>query len=334
VNYRRFGATDLVVSELGVGCARIGGVFLGTSTADAVHLLHAAFDAGITFYDTADMYSQGDSERIVGRAIRGRRDSVVIATKVGYVIPARRRLVHGLRPLLKPVARRLGVRRQPVGSRIVGVASQDFSADYVVRATEQCLRRLQTDYLDLLQLHSPPASILASGDVFEPLVRLQRQGKIRYFGVACETLDDALIYLRNPQVSSIQISVNLLGQRGVAEVLGRAQGRGAGVIGRQCFASGLLAKPAPEWPREEPGGASARQGEPSLALGQYRAIADELQRPLLQLALGYAISQPGVAVTLLGLRTEAHLHANLRHFAALPLAEHERKALAAAAAAR
>jgi aryl-alcohol dehydrogenase-like predicted oxidoreductase len=106
---RQFGATNLRVSAIGLGCARIGGIFQGDA-GGFIDLLHAARDAGITFFDTADMYSQGESESLLGRAFRAERDRVVIASKAGYRLPGRRRLAARLKPVLRPLIQRLRLR--------------------------------------------------------------------------------------------------------------------------------------------------------------------------------------------------------------------------------
>src|SRR5438270_8455988 len=100
MRFRQLGNTHLSVSELGFGCARIGGVFQGASRAETIHLLRTALDAGITFFDTADMYSHGESERLVGESLRGRRQQVIIASKFGYMLPAQKHLVQRIKPLL------------------------------------------------------------------------------------------------------------------------------------------------------------------------------------------------------------------------------------------
>src|SRR5215212_7828711 len=107
MKYRQLLGTDLEVSELGVGCARIGGVFQNKSNDEPISLLRSAFDAGITFYDTADMYVQGESERLLGRALGEVRDKVVIASKVGYLLPPQRRMVDRFRPWVRPLVRAL-----------------------------------------------------------------------------------------------------------------------------------------------------------------------------------------------------------------------------------
>lgn len=153
---RPLGRTDLHVSEFGLWCARIGGIFK-RDPAEFVTLLSAAFDAGINFFDTADIYSQGESETLLGRAFRGRRrDQVVIASKAGYVLPSRRRLIARVKPLVRPIIRLLGLKRRHVTGAVDGALSQDFSPSHLRSAVEGSLRRLKTDRLDLFQPHSPP----------------------------------------------------------------------------------------------------------------------------------------------------------------------------------
>jgi aryl-alcohol dehydrogenase-like predicted oxidoreductase len=107
---RLFGKTDLRVSEFGLGCARIGGIFQNDARG-FVNLLAAAYDAGITFYDTADMYSQGESEQLVGRAFRRGRDKIIVASKAGYCLPVQRKFIARIKPIARPLIRLLKIRR-------------------------------------------------------------------------------------------------------------------------------------------------------------------------------------------------------------------------------
>src|SRR5262249_32030112 len=156
MRYRQFGKTGWRVSEIGFGGARIGGLLAqdgGRTT--SLRTLEAACDAGINFYDTADMYSQGESEILVGKAFRKRRDRVFIATKGGYCLPARKRFIQLIKPLAKPIVRALGLRRSAVPAALSSTISQDFSPGYLRKAVEASLRRLQFDHIDLYQIHSP-----------------------------------------------------------------------------------------------------------------------------------------------------------------------------------
>lgn len=323
MDLRRFGATDLTVSEIGFGCARLGGVFQSVSQADMLRTLQRALDAGITFFDTSDMYCQGESEELLGRAFRGRRGRVVLASKTGYCLPARRKLVSKVKPLLKPVIRRLGISRRALPSGASGALTQDFSPAYIVQAVEHSLRRLRTDYLDLYQLHSPPPEVLESGDFLAPLMKLQREGKIRYFGVSCETTADALICLRYPDIASLQMRLSLLDQTALETAVPRARERGVALIARECFAGGLLTKSLENLGLEAiiPD-ATAREAKRD-EIQSYAHLAEQSSRSLPELALQFVRGVEGVCVTLLGMRTETQLSANLRLLAADPLSARE-----------
>lgn len=320
MEHRRFGTTNLMVSEIGFGCARLGGVFQNASRADMLRALRMALDAGITLYDTADMYCQGESEELLGKAFRGRREQVIIASKVGYCLPARRKLVSKVKPLLKPAIRRLGISRHTLPSGASGALTQDFTPDYIARAIEGSLRRLRTDYLDLYQLHSPPPEVLESGDFLAPLEKLQREGKIRYFGVSCETTADARTCLRYPDISSLQLRLSLLDQSALETAILRARERGVALIARECFAGGLLAKPIGALGLEAliPG-ETEREAKRGEILG-YASRAGQFGRSLPELAFQFVRAVEGITVTLLGMRTEAQLAGNLRLLAAPPLA--------------
>jgi aryl-alcohol dehydrogenase-like predicted oxidoreductase len=243
IGLRRFGRTDLNVSEFGLGCARIGGIFQ-RDPADFLELLSAALDAGINFFDTADMYSQGESEMLLGRAFKGRRDQIVIASKAGYVLPAQRRILARFKPLVRPLIGLLGLGRHHLPGAVRGSPVQNFSPAHLTRAIEGSLRRLGTDRLDLFQLHSPPAAVVELGAWVETLDGLKRAGKIRYYGISCDSIEAALAALGHSGISSIQVAINLLERGAVDAVLPRARELGVAVIARECLANGLLAKDA------------------------------------------------------------------------------------------
>jgi aryl-alcohol dehydrogenase-like predicted oxidoreductase len=327
MQYRRLNAAIPRVSMIGFGCARLGGMFHGESTASTLNTLAAALDAGINFFDTADMYCQGESERLLGRAVRGRRGQAVIATKTGYRLPSRARFASRLKPVLRPVVRRLGPRRAGIPHAVRGDLSQDFSPASIVSAAHQSLKRLGTDYIDLYQLHSPPAEVLERGEWLPPLERLKRDGAIRSIGVSCETAADALICLRFPEVSTLQVRLSLLDQSALAEALPRAREHGVGVIARECYGGGLYA-----WP-DDPARVYGIASNPAAAeetlteLRRFRAIADRFGQSLPDLALGFALATEGVSVALLGMRTDAHLRDNVQRAERAPLSSEELNAL-------
>ena len=157
MHYRQFGKTGWRVSEIGFGGARIGGLLAEDGgRATSLRTLEAACDAGINFYDTADIYSQGESEILIGKAFRKTRDKVFIATKGGYCLPGRKKLIQFIKPFAKPLVRAIGLRRSAVPAALSGTISQDFSPGYLRKAVEASLRRLRSDHIDLYQIHSPP----------------------------------------------------------------------------------------------------------------------------------------------------------------------------------
>ncbi len=299
---RNFGNTSLKVSAYGLGCARIGGVFQASPTG-FLDLLGFAFERGINFFDTADMYSQGESEALIGKALRRNRDRIVIASKAGWVSPAGRKLAGKLKPLLRPLVQRLKIRRDRLPSVGRSVAAQDFSPKYLRSAVEGSLRRLRTDYLDILQLHSPPLEIIERGDWQQVLEELQRVGKIRYYGVAVDSLEAGLAALRFDGVSSVQFRLSLLEPQAATQLFPLASTRGVGIIARECLGNGLLAKPPEQIDLKA---ICSSEEEIERRAGQLAGLRQEAaaeQRTLLQKALAYPPSVQGVSVTLLGARS-------------------------------
>jgi aryl-alcohol dehydrogenase-like predicted oxidoreductase len=301
-----FGSTDLRVSAYGLGCARIGGVFQG-DTRGHLDLLAAARDAGINFFDTADMYSQGESERLVGRAFRGVRDRVIIATKAGYCLPGRRRLLARLKPLLRPLVRLARLRRDRLPGAVRGTITQDFSSAYLRSAVEASLRRLRTDHIDLLQLHSPPLEVVERGDWHGALEDLKRRGHIRYYGVSCDSVDVGLATLRFPGISSVQFLLSLLEPRAAEVLAPKLASEGVAGIARECLANGLLVKDRAEIDLTKYTSSEEERRSRELDLERLRGEAAKRGVSLTRLAVEYPPSVPGVAVTLLGARSTAQL---------------------------
>ena len=301
-----FGKTDLRVSRYGLGCARIGGIFQGGKSG-FLDLYAAAYDAGINFFDTADMYAQGESESLLGEALRRRRDRIVIASKVGYVLPSRRMLAARLKPILRPLIRLLKLRRDKLPGGARGQLAQDFSPKYLRRAVEGSLRRLRTDRLDLLQLHSPPADVVARGEWEPALESLKRAGKIRWYGVAVDTVEAGLAALKFPGVSSIQFTLNALEPRAVDALLPALRERGVAFIARECLANGLLVKPEHEIDLAKYCSSPEEETKRRAQLATLRARASAESRLLASIALDFVGGVDGVSVTLLGARSVAQL---------------------------
>ncbi|HQV70556.1 MAG TPA: aldo/keto reductase [Thermoflexales bacterium] len=204
---RLFGKTGAQVGEIGLGCWQLGGADWGTLDDKTAHdLLYEAVDNGITFFDTADVYGDGRSEQLLGDFFQRNPRPVFIATKLG-------------RGAMYP---------------------DQYTEENVRKATEESLRRLKRDTLDLTQLHCVPGKILEQGDVFVWLDKLQRQGKIRHWGVSVESVDEALICMAQPNLASLQIIFNIFRQKPIKTLFSRAKSQNIGLIARLPLASGLL----------------------------------------------------------------------------------------------
>lgn len=219
MKYRTLGRTGLQVSEIGFGCWAIGGPVevggrpLGWGPVDdreSEAAVHRAVDRGINFFDTADVYGLGHSERVLGRALGSRRQSVLIASKAGNVVTED------------------------------GAHGKDFSAAHLLASCEGSLRRIGTDYLDLFQLHNPPPDAIWSGGAGEALERLQSAGKIRHFGVSIRHPADGTEIIRRGFGSTLQVLFNVLNQKPAGGLLGLARRHHYGVIARVPLASALL----------------------------------------------------------------------------------------------
>lgn len=304
-----FGTTGLRVSEVGFGGSRIGGVFAaGGVRGGAVELLRNCLDAGITFYDTADMYSQGESERMIGKAFRTRRDQVVLATKGGFTLPARRNLLRRIKPLVRPLVQALRLRHSALPKGMSGALSQNFAPAYLTAALESSLKRLRTDHVDLYQLHSPTPEFMRTaefGDALQTLERLKQAGKLRFYGIGTEHPEDARFCLAAPGISSIQLGFGVLDQMALDDgTLEEARARGLAIIARGCFGGGLLKDGADAAQLE----AVTPKWRQILAL---RSLSAQLRRPALDVAFQFCRGTPAVSVTLLGMHREQHLRDNV-----------------------
>jgi aryl-alcohol dehydrogenase-like predicted oxidoreductase len=317
MKYNDFGKTGLKVSEIGFGGSRIGGVFADKNSGkEALSVLRNALDSGVTFYDTADMYSQGESESLIGTAFDGRRGEVIIATKGGYCLPARRNMLKRIKPLVRPIVQALGLKRAKLPSGFSGALSQDFSPQYLIKALESSLKRLRTDYVDLYQLHSPTATFMQSnafGEALEILEKLKAQGKLRFYGVATEVPEDAPFCLSAPGISSVQLGFGLLDLNALDQgTLAAAGARGLAVIARGCFGGGLLKDSLDE--------AQLKSATPKWQrILTLRTLGKATGRSMLDMAFQFCRATPAISVTLLGMRIDNHLRDNLHYVQAPPL---------------
>lgn len=283
--YRSLGTTGLSVSVIGLGCGHLGTQGRRTRRGEIVSLLHQALDRGLTFFDTADIYMGGESERLLGEVLSPHRARVVIATKVGYrpALPAW--LVKYARPLRWWAVRRGGMAGGVAANAGRLVRRPDFSAGYLRRAVEASLSRLRTDRIDLLQLHSPSEAVLAGGEALATLERLKQEGKVRFYGLAFATCSDAQAALSaDGPISTIQMPISVGDSAAAADVLAWAGRRGIGVIANQPLRKGALLRD----------GITAEQ------------------------ALGFVTGLPGVATVLVGTTRRSHLEQNVAAVVAGP----------------
>ena len=224
MQYRNFGKTDLTASVVGFGVWTVSTRMWGV-TDDALRrrLLTRAYELGVTFYDTADVYGDGLGETILAETLGAHRDELTLSTKFGYdwyTAP-------GEQP---------GQRERP----------HDWSPAFVKRACEESLKRLGTDRIDLYQMHNPRLEAIQSDDLFAALEELKTEGKIRHYGAALgpaldvRQAEEGAVAFRTRHMASVQIIFSLLEQVLAADILAAARETGGGIMCRVPHASGLL----------------------------------------------------------------------------------------------
>jgi len=209
MEYRTLGRTGWNISVIGFGAWGIGGGDWGT-TDDKTSLaaLHRAIDLGVNFIDTADVYGDGHSERLIAEVRKARSEQLIIAAKAG---------------------RRLNPH-----------TASGYNRQNLTSFVERSLQNLQTETLDLLQLHSPPSEVYHMPEVFAILDDLARQGKIRFYGVSVERVDEALKAMTYPNVQSVQIIFNMFRFKPSEQFFAAAREHRVGILARVPLASGLL----------------------------------------------------------------------------------------------
>jgi len=208
MNYRPLGRTGWRVSEISFGAWAIGGSWGHVSEKDALAALHQAVDSGVNFIDTADVYGDGRSERLVAQLKKDRKQEIIVATKAGRRLP-----------------------RQTV---------EGYSRENLTKWIEDSLRNLSTDTLDLLQLHCPPTELYSRPEAFAILDDLMKAGKIRYYGVSVEKVEEARKAIELPNVQTVQIIFNCFRQRPADLFFAQARQKRVGILARVPLASGLL----------------------------------------------------------------------------------------------
>ncbi len=204
-----FGRTEFTVSDIGFGAWQIGGAWGEVSEADGRAALNAALDAGMTFIDTADVYGDGRSEKIIADVLKARG---------------------GTRPMVASKA----------GRRLNPHVADGYTRANIEAFIDRSLQNLSVDSLDLVQLHCPPTEVYYRPEMFEGLEEIRKAGKIKYYGVSVEKVEEALKAIEYPGVVSVQIIFNMFRQRAAGLFFQEAKRRNVAVIARVPLASGLL----------------------------------------------------------------------------------------------
>ena len=292
---RKFGNTDLLVSEIGFGAWAIGGGAMIGNTAigwgetnddTSAKAIDAAIDAGVNFFDTADIYGLGHSEELLGKII-GRKKEIVIATKVGNV------------------------------SRN-GQFTVEYSAAHILDACEESLKRLQRNVIDYYQLHSARLQHLQQGECIEAMQKLRQQGKIRYWGLSLNTFEpetDADFLISNNMGNGFQLVLNILNQKALS-LIKRAGAKGYGIIARMPLQFGLLTGKFDSGANFETNDHRKKRLTPPVIESANRVLkpvwelCQKYNCTKAQLSLSYILSYPEVSTVIPGIRTTAQAEQN------------------------
>lgn len=302
MHYRKLGSTGIQVSEIGFGTWGIGGVSEGatsygpTDDKESLATLKRAFDLGITFYDTADVYGNGRSEMLLSRAFHKVREKVIIASKVGFLNYS---------------------------------APQNFSPDHIRTALGKSLERLQTDYLDLYQLHGVRVETLENDDrIVGVLSDLKKEGKIRFYGISVKSPNDGIPAINKFGFSVIQINFNMMDQRAAANgLLNLAHEKDVGIIVRTPLNFGFLSGKVSHlnfhpsdhrstWSQEQ-----LRRWADAPHL--FSKLNEGKERTLSQLALRFCLAYDSVSTIIPGMMHPSEVDENVKTSDMKPLDESE-----------
>ena len=209
MKYRKFGSLDWNVSEIGLGCWQIGADWGEVSEDKAKEVLKSSLENGVNFFDTADVYGMGRSEKFVGEFIKSVSERIYVATKAG-------------RQINPHVAE--------------GYYNKELMESYV----DQSLSNLNVETIDLLQMHCPPTEVYSSDHTFDMLDHLVSKGKIQHYGFSVQTVDEALACIKRPNTKSIQVIFNIFRQKPAEKLFEIAKEKKVAIIVRVPLASGLL----------------------------------------------------------------------------------------------
>ncbi len=208
MKYRELGRTGWQVSEVSFGAWAVGGSWGEVDDAESLATMRRAIDLGVNFIDTADVYGGGRSERLVGRLLKERSETIYVATKLG-----RRSNPH---------------------------VPEAYTPENITRYVEDSLKNLDVEALDIVQLHTPPTSVFYMPEVFGVLDDLMAAGKIKHYGVSVEKVEEALKAIEYPNVQTVQIIFNMFRHRPAGLFFEQAMKHKVGILARVPLASGLL----------------------------------------------------------------------------------------------
>lgn len=303
MNERKFGRDGVTVPEIGLGCWQLGGGWRDDWDNEvAQQTLENAYQAGVRFIDTADVYGDGASERSIGQFLQRRRD-VFVATKLGRA----------------------------------GIYPDGYTRASLREATLRSIERLGVERLDLTQLHCIPTDVMRRGEVFEWLRELQQEGLIARWGASVESVEEGLLCLRQEGLTSLQVIFNIFRQKPAEELLPQAAEKSVGIIVRLPLASGLLGGKitretvfrTDDHRHFNRDGAHFNVGETFAGLELERGIAATEQVAALvpggltmaQMALRWILDHPQVSVVIPGASSPAQVAGNVSASALPPLGE-------------
>ncbi len=312
MKYRRLGKTNFEVSEISLGTWQVGGKW-GSAFDDraADRIINEAIDRGVNFIDTADVYSDGDSETAVGRVVRQRSEYIYVATKCGR--------------------------------RINPHTAENYTVEALRAYVEDSLRRMKIDRIDLIQLHSMPNDVYYRPEIFGLFERLREEGKIQHLGVSVEKVEEAIKAMEYPNVAAVQIIFNLFRQRPAELFFDLVKRHDVGVIARVPLASGLLTgkfdaqttfgegdhrnfnRNGEAFDKGETfSGVNYEQGLKAVAA--LKALFSDEDK-LAAVALQWILSYPEVSCVIPGASRVEHLRSNVQAAERPPLAQHQLEAM-------
>ena len=285
MNYRVLGRTGLRVSEIGLGTMVHAGHFGPADDQESLEAIETALERGVNFIDTSDAYGAGKSESLLGRVLKGRRDRVILATKGGNTM--------------------VGPNR----------GKRDFSIPSISRVLDESLQRLETDYIDVYQLHNPTVDVIERGEIFELLDARRKEGKIRFYGVSINSEEEGIAAIRSGKADVVQIEYSILERTPARQVFPMAQAAGVGIIARVPFRRGILLGKFSSQEQFHEDDVRARMPadrfEEELRLAeQCRFLVRGPITSMVQAALAFCLTHSAVSTTIPGARNAGQMREN------------------------